>query len=105
MNYVRTPLCAICGQDGPASQPRFLIAENNWEGKLTILQWNEAMAIEHVEELVIHWMTTGRLDYPFARTSYGALAGGAHPCLTPSTSTGRGPLENLRCTARAWNEC
>jgi hypothetical protein len=87
MSYVRTPLCAICGRDDSANQPRFLIAENSWEDKLTILRWNEPMAsragikaacsIEHVEELVIHWMTTGRLDYPFARTSYG-VAGWPH---------------------------
>jgi hypothetical protein len=82
MNYARTPLCEICAQHGSANQPRFLIAENNWEDKLTILEWNEPMAsragiksacnIEDVEELVIHWIRTGRLDYPFARTSYGA---------------------------------
>jgi hypothetical protein len=62
-----------------------LIAENTWEDKLTILLSNESMAsragiqlacsIEHVEELVIHWMTTGRLDHPFARTALGAAAG------------------------------
>jgi hypothetical protein len=82
MNYGRTPLCEICGQHGSANQPRFLIAENNWEDKLTILKWSEPMAsragikaacsIQHVEELVIQWITTGQLDYPFARTSYGA---------------------------------
>ena len=82
MNLLGNPLCAICGRDNSANQPRFLIAKNSWEDKLTILQWNESMAsrpgikaacsIEHVEELVIHWMTTGRLDYPFARASYRA---------------------------------
>lgn len=81
MNYSRIPRCAICGEERSANQPRFLIAENDWEDKLTILQWNEAMAsragvkvacgIRHVEELVIHWMTTGRLDHPFARTALG----------------------------------
>jgi hypothetical protein len=92
MNYGRTPLCAICGQDGAATQLPFLIAENNWEDKLTILQWNTAMAsragikaacsIEHVEELVIHWITTGKLDYPFARTSYGTA--GWHQAAGPA---------------------
>ena len=87
MNFLRNPLCAICGRESSANQPRFLIAENSWEDKLTILQWNEPMAsrpgikaacsIEHVEELVIHWMTTGRLDYLFARASYG-VAGWRH---------------------------
>ena len=82
MNHFRTHLCAICGEERSANQPRFLLAENTWEDKLTILQWNEQMAsragiqvacgIDHVEELVIHWMTTGSLDYPFARTALGA---------------------------------
>ena len=82
MNHFRTHLCAICGEERSANQPRFLVAENAWEDKLTILQWNEQMAsragiqvacgIDHVEELVIHWMTTGSLDYPFARTALGA---------------------------------
>jgi hypothetical protein len=81
MNLLRNPLCAICGRASSANQLRFLIAENRWEDKLTILRWNEsvvsrpgikaACSIEHVEELVIHWMTTGRLDDSFARTSYG----------------------------------
>jgi hypothetical protein len=82
MNHLTTPLCVICGQERSPSQHRFLIAENTWEDKLMILQWNETMAtrvgiqvacsIDHVEELVIHWMTTGRLDYPFARGALGA---------------------------------
>ena len=82
MNDVRTKLCAICGEERSANQVRFLVAENRWEDKLTILQWNEHMAgrdgiqvacsVNHVEELVIHWMTTGSLDYPFARTALGA---------------------------------
>jgi len=68
-------------RESSANQLRSLIAENGWEDKLTILRWNESVAsrpgikgacsLEHVEELVIRWMTTGRLDYPFARTSYG----------------------------------
>jgi hypothetical protein len=82
MNHFRTHLCAICGEERCANQPRFLVAENTWEDKLIILQWNEQMAsragiqvacgIDHVEELVVHWMTTGSLDYPFARTALGA---------------------------------
>jgi hypothetical protein len=60
----------------------FLIAKNRWEDKLNVLQWNESLAAHegiqsacspaHVQELVVHWMTTGSLDYPFARTSLGA---------------------------------
>jgi hypothetical protein len=77
----RTKLCAICGEERSTNEMRFLIAENRWEDKLTILHWNEQMAcregiqvacsVNHVEELVIHWMTTGSLDYPFARTALG----------------------------------
>ena len=58
------------------------MAENRWEDKLAILQWDEHLAsregiqvacsVSHVEELVIHWMTTGSLDYPFARTALGS---------------------------------
>jgi hypothetical protein len=84
MNHFGTHLCAICGVERSTNQPRFLVAEDTWEDKLTILQWNEQVAsragievacsIDHVEELVVHWMTTGRLDYPFARTSLGAAS-------------------------------
>ena len=100
MNYGWTPMCEICGLHGSANQPRFLVAENNWEDKLTILEWNERMAsragikaaccIEHVEELVFHWITTGRLDYPFARTSYGAAG------LRQTTPRGRIDLNGAR---------
>ncbi|MGA9812355.1 MAG: hypothetical protein WBQ64_06250 [Terriglobales bacterium] len=93
MNHFRTYLCAICGEERSPNQPRFLVAENTWEDKLTILQWNEQMAsragiqvacgIDHVEELVIHWMTTGSLDYPFARTALGAT--GWRRSITPGS--------------------
>jgi hypothetical protein len=82
MNYLRRSACAICREEQPGDETRFLLTENRWEDKLTILQWNEHMAsrpgvlvacnINHVEELVIHWMTTGSLDYPFARTAVGS---------------------------------
>jgi hypothetical protein len=74
--------CAICGEEGLSGKSRFLVAENRWEDKLAILQWDEklvfrdgmqtACSMSHVEELVIHWMTTGSLDYPFARTTLGS---------------------------------
>jgi hypothetical protein len=82
MNNSKTHRCAICGEQCSGNEARFLVAENRWEDKLTILQWNEQMAsrkgiqaacsVNHVEELVIHWMTTGSLDYPFARTALGS---------------------------------
>ncbi len=88
MNYWRTNACAICGEESPGNETRFLVAENRWEDKLAILQWNEQIAsregiqvacsASHVEELVIHWMTTGSLAYPFARAALGS-GGRRHP--------------------------
>lgn len=79
MNFMRTHWCAICGDERSASGVWFLIAENRWEDKLKILQWNPRLALhkgiqsacgaDHVQELVVHWMTTGSLDYPFARVA------------------------------------
>lgn len=82
MNYLRTNGCAICGEEQLGNETRFLVAENRWEDKLAILHWDEHLAsregiqvacsVNHVEELVIHWMTTGSLDHPFARTALGS---------------------------------
>jgi hypothetical protein len=84
MNSSKTSRCAICGEERSGNEPRFLLAENSWEDKLTIVHWNEDVAsregvqvacgIAHAEELAVLWMTTGRLDYPFARTALGASA-------------------------------
>ena len=70
--------CTICSEEKTPNQEWFLIIENQWEDKLMILYWDEDLAAQscvhaacsaaHVQELVIHWMTTGSLDYPFART-------------------------------------
>ncbi len=56
----------------------FLLAESRWQDKITILQWHDQLASQpgvqrvcnasHAQELVVHWMTTGGLDYPFALT-------------------------------------
>jgi hypothetical protein len=69
--------CTICGEPRSGKQRRFLIAEDRWQDKLRILHWEERLATHpgihaacgpaHLEELVIHWMTTGSLDHPFAR--------------------------------------
>ncbi len=77
MQKSRVYTCVICGEEKPDHDSWFLLAENQWEDKLKVLQWNEQLAKSgalacspaHVEELVIHWMTAGSLDYPFARTS------------------------------------
>jgi hypothetical protein len=81
MNELRTKACAVCGEYS-FDQARFLVAESSWEDKLIVLQWTLPMAsregiqvacsVDHVEELVVRWMTTGSLDHPFARTALGA---------------------------------
>jgi hypothetical protein len=86
MNQLGNVACTICGEETPSTPSRwFLITENRWEDKLKILSWNDGLAARdgmhgacgtaHVQELVIHWMATGSLDYPFARTG---------PCTAPS---------------------
>lgn len=70
-------LCTICGRE--KTKPGwFLIAENRWEDKLKVLEWNdrvawmsgvqEACSAAHVLELVDYWVRTNSLNYPFERT-------------------------------------
>lgn len=82
MDETTVNVCAICGEERSARDIWFLLADNRWEDKLKVLEWNPRLAIQqsiqpaccpaHVQELVVHWMTTGSLDYPFARTSFRA---------------------------------
>lgn len=82
MHELTGNLCAICGGKRSAEDTWFLVAENCWEDKVTVLRWSVELADcegvhlacspEHVAELVVHWMTTGSLDYPFARAALGA---------------------------------
>ena len=79
MQHMKKHLCAICGDEKSAGGLWFLLAENRWEDKLKILQWDPQLARQdgicracsaaHVQELVVHWMTTGSLNYPFVRVS------------------------------------
>ena len=76
MENPRTHECTICGEERSTGQVWFLVAESHWEDKLKVLEWQDELARRrgiyaacsagHVEELVVHWMTTGSLDYPFA---------------------------------------
>jgi hypothetical protein len=79
---VALPLCcSICGEPKNGHGRWFLVTENRWEDKLKILHWNEQLAgragvhqacgAAHVQELVVHWMALGCLDYPFARSGKG----------------------------------
>ena len=74
----RLHVCTMCGEEKSPDQVWFLIAESHWKDTLQILQWQDEIACRngihraccpsHVEEMVIHWMTTGSLDFPFATT-------------------------------------
>ncbi|HUJ95432.1 MAG TPA: hypothetical protein VLW84_09230 [Terriglobales bacterium] len=97
--------CSICGEQKSGDETWFLVVENRWEDKLTVLQWNEQLAgcegfspacsPDHVEELVVHWMTTGSLDYPFARTSLGAKAHRGSPSSVAPDLRGMSPPRQL----------
>ena len=82
MDNSRAHECTICGDERSAGQVWFLVAESHWEDKLKVLEWQDvlcrrqgiyaACSAGHVEELVVHWMTTGSLDYPFATVGHKA---------------------------------
>jgi len=67
--------CTICDQKAALGQHWFALAQNRLEDRLSIFHWEDlaglgrvhgACSPAHVRELVIHWMVTGSLDYPFA---------------------------------------
>jgi hypothetical protein len=76
MDKLKMQECTICSEERSDGQVWFLVAESHWEDKLKVLEWEDKLAQRpgiyaacsagHVEELVVHWMTTGSLDYPFA---------------------------------------
>ena len=79
--------CAICGSEDPG-KTWFLVASNRWQDRLGVMHWNEALAnsgglyhacsARHVEELVVHWMVTGSLEYPFAHAALSPDNSAAH---------------------------
>lgn len=70
-------LCILCAKQGRGGRNWFLLVENRCQDKLRVLRWEPHLAgqadvhsvcsAEHVLELVVHWMTTGSVEYPFAR--------------------------------------
>ena len=80
MDELGGAVCAICGEERLGGSTWFLVAEYRWDDKLKILHWSDYLAAydgveaacstAHVRELVVHWMTTGSLRYPFARALY-----------------------------------
>jgi hypothetical protein len=77
MNAREERYCTICLEPRVEGEEWFLVTENRWTDRLKILGWNDTLAVapgvhaacgaEHVQQLVIHWMAMGTLDYPFAR--------------------------------------
>jgi hypothetical protein len=81
MNARNACACLVCGEPKAADERWFLITQSRWQDKLKILRWDDRLAAQpgihhacsaaHVQQTVVHWMTTGELDYPFARPSAG----------------------------------
>jgi hypothetical protein len=70
-----TGYCRICGQTLMALGTAFAISQSPVDDRLIIYHWNELSAQNgvygaccafHVRELVVHWMVTKNLNYPFA---------------------------------------
>ena len=77
MQETSLPECTVCGRTRRDEPGWFLLIESRWQDKIKILRWHDMLAAQqgvhrvcrasHVQELVVHWMTTGSLDFPFAR--------------------------------------
>ena len=85
--------CTICLQSHGKNENWFLLLENRWTDRLKIFGWNEKLAshpvvhaacsVGHVQQLVVHWVTTGTLDYPFACSRFSDMEGIATPTDVP----------------------
>ena len=70
--------CVICREEHIDSDGWFLLTENRWTDRVMIFGWNDVLASQpgvhaaccagHVQQLVVHWMATGSLEYPFAES-------------------------------------
>src|SRR5262245_60941734 len=69
--------CALCDEPRCLTEDCwFLLVESRWQDRLKILKWDSTLALTpgfhsaccaaHAQLLVVHWMTTGSLTYPFA---------------------------------------
>ena len=75
----RAHVCTICDRVRQPGETWFLVTESRWQDRLKVLHWQNRLAEQaslypvcsaaHVQELVVHWMTAGSLEYPFARVS------------------------------------
>lgn len=72
--------CTLCQERLGAPRGWFQLAESRGGDRLMIFRFQESIAAQpgtvnaccaaHVRELVVHWMTMGRLDFPFARSPF-----------------------------------
>ena len=67
--------CAICGSALEGKVNAFGVMQDFREDRVRVFAWEDvgcvsgirgACCVGHVRELVVHWMVTERLDYPFA---------------------------------------
>jgi len=72
--------CTICDEEAAPCQRGFALTQDRLEDRLRIFHREDvvgtghihyACSPAHVRELVIHWMITGNLDYPFAEPAPG----------------------------------
>jgi len=69
--------CVICGNAKAARETWFSVTEDAELDRVRIWSWQLGFAQgmrahnicgqRHLRELIVHWMTTGCLNYPFAR--------------------------------------
>ena len=71
--------CAICGSALEGKLNAFVVTQDSREDRVRVFAWDDeailvgsrgACCVGHVRELVVHWMVTESLDYPFAETSF-----------------------------------
>lgn len=77
MNSRAVVKCATCHELKLSDGEWFQVVENRWTDRLRIFYFQETLALQpgtfnacctaHLRELIVHWMTMGRLDFPFAR--------------------------------------
>jgi hypothetical protein len=80
VNAAEGHLCSICSAERLPEEDWFLVTQSRWEDKVRVFEWNDQLARKsgihaacspiHVREAVVHWMTTGSLDYPFANAVF-----------------------------------
>ncbi len=96
--------CAICLEACVQKAGWFLLTENRWTDRLKILGWDDSLAAQpgtyaacgaaHAQQLVIHWMAMGTLDFPFARAysqnkkSHRRNGASEQPCDTDADTKG-----------------